>query len=116
MGWIDCNNREARTDIARADTAWFEYYIQYQGATRILGLAFFPRRGRLSASEEPVLEYHLVYRKGMAARGGPPGDPGGSPAAGGRYAASTSFKKREMSATSSAQTECGIGYVCQRTS
>ncbi|AVJ26189.1 hypothetical protein CLM73_03100 [Achromobacter spanius] len=62
MGWIDCNNREARTELARAGEAWIEYYIQDKQATSLLRLAFFSMDARLLSLDNAKLEYQLVYK------------------------------------------------------
>ena len=62
MGWIDCNNREARTELARAGKAWIEYYIQDRQATSLLRLAFFSMDARLRSPDNATLEYQLVYK------------------------------------------------------
>ncbi|HAP25327.1 MAG TPA: hypothetical protein DCR74_06735 [Achromobacter sp.] len=62
MGWIDCNNREARTEKARAGKAWIEYYIQDKRATSLLRLAFFSMDANFANTENASLEYQLVYK------------------------------------------------------
>lgn len=67
---------------------------------------------RSHAPENSGLEYHLVYKAGNPRANGPENpDPGGGWRRGARRRSYTStwFRKREMSATSSAQTECGMG-------
>lgn len=69
---------------------------------------------RSRAPENSGLEYHLVYKAGNPRANGPenpgPGEGGGAARAARRPRyTSTWFRKREMSATSSAQTECGMG-------
>jgi len=62
MGWIDCNNREARTEKARAGKAWIEYYIQDKEATSVLRLAFFSMDASIPSRDNARLEYQLVYK------------------------------------------------------